>query len=211
MKERKEHKNLVPLIILLLSILMFSCQKKQSNKSTDNREHVSNKGFYNNLVNQIKPNWYPDTIIYNDYAHIIQSLKKLDKKSKYYKKEYIDTLALMNPTFFKKLLLKHPTIDKDLGIDSNILSKLVRSQSSADSIIVTHKNLKEIFENRTYFDKVFGVLVKGLKIDERELNVTIYDDKSAIFNIYEYSGFTGYWVTLDKNTIKIMPIAYLCE
>jgi len=124
----------------------------------------------------------------------------------------MDTLALMNPTFFKKLRNDHPTIDKDLGINSyNILADLVKYQYVADSSIVKYKNLKEIFENRAYFDNVFGKLVKGLKITERELNVTIYDNRNAIFNIYDYGGNTGYWVTLDRNTIKIIPISYLEE
>ena len=212
MKKRKEHKSLIPLIVLLLTFLMFSCQKTQTKKSTDDKEQVSAEGFYNNLVNQIKPSWYPDTIIYNDYGHIIQNIKKLDKKSKYYKKEYMDTLALMNPTFFKKLRINHPTIDKELGIDSyNILAVLDKYQNTASSSIVKYKNLKEIFENRANFDNVFGELVKGLKITERELNVTIYDNRIAIFNIYDSSGYIGYWVILDKNTIKITPVSYLEE
>jgi len=192
-----------PIFIFILSLFMFSCQKICSNCPATRQES-------NTFVSK-KKTLQPYTVIYNDYNFIVQNLKDQGKKSKYYKKNYIDTLALMSPDFFAKVLVDKLNINKDLGIDTdNILRELAKYQNKADSVQVKYTKLKDIIDNREYFNIAFGKLVNDEKITERILKVTIYDN-NAIFNIHSPNWNVGYWVTLKKNTLKIVETSYIEE
>ena len=199
----KENLTMKPIFIVILSLFMFSCQKICSNSPATRQES-------NTFVSK-KKTLQPYTVIYNDYNFIVQNLKDQGKKSKYYKKNYIDTLALMSPDFFAKVLVDKLNINKDLGIDTdNILRELAKYQNKADSVQVKYTKLKDIIDNREYFNIAFGKLVNDEKITERILKVTIYDN-NAIFNIHSPNWNVGYWVTLKKNTLKIVETSYIEE
>ena len=199
----KENLTMKPIFIFILSLFMFSCQKICSNCPATRQESNT---FVSNMITL-----QPYTVIYNDYNFIVQNLKDQGKKSKYYKKNYIDTLALMSPDFFAKVLVDKLNINKDLGIDTdNILRELAKYQNKADSVQVKYTKLKDIIDNREYFNIAFGKLVNDEKITDRILKVTIYDN-NAIFNIHSPNWNVGYWVTLKKNTLKIVETSYIEE